>query len=171
MPRVCIAYTRPRQLFFKYVFFSRSKSDLKTCADSEEAFHCASDWTFEQCGQVVDSKFNYHGCKKIENDKYNFFECLNRNEKAQVLFKKPPVPKKMTEQAINYNTVLVFNETSETIFCGQRNFSLNEFKELKEKYGNENCLLKNGQNVTLSKLWIYLKTDFSFKLSPKLDDL
>ena len=77
----------------------------------------------------------------------------------------------MTEQAINYNTVLDFNETSETIFCGQRTFSLNEFKELKEKYGNENCLLKNGQNVTLSTLWIYLKTDFSFKLSPKLDDL
>ena len=144
---------------------------MKTCANPGKAFQCDADWTFEQCGQLKNSKFQNFGCKKENSKKYNFFECLNRNEKAQVLFKNPPVPKKVTEQATNYNEVLVFNETSSFIYCGQRNFSLDKFKELKEKYGDENCLLKDGQNVTLSDLWIKLKTDFSFKMSPKLDEL
>ena len=147
---------------------------MKTCADPNTPYNCELDWTFEQCGQVENSKFKYHGCKKERSFKYDHIQCLNRYEKAPVLFKNPPAPKDgngRNEQATNYNQVLNFNATSGTIFCGQRNFSLDQLKELKEKYGNENCLLNDGQNVSLSDLWIYLKTDFSFKMSPKFDQL
>ena len=74
-----------------------------------------------------------------------------------------------TFQAVNYNEVL--NYTDKGFICGQQNISWADFKTKKKSHGNEKCILKNGENVTLSRLWIDLKTDFSFEMSPKLTDL
>ena len=79
------------------------------------------------------------------------------------------MPKQKSYQAVNYNEVLNFNNKS--FICGQQNISWADFKTRKKSRGSEKCLLKNGENVTLSKLWLDLIRDYSFEMSPKLTDL
>ena len=119
------------------------------------------------CGQLKESKYQNYGCQ-LENPSKNYFECTNRNDKSDILFKNPPVPEEKGSQAVNYNEVLNFNNNS--FMCGQQEISWADF-ETKQSNGSEKCQLKNGKNVTLSKLWRDLKTDYSFKMSPKLTEL
>ena len=153
-------------LFF--LFFSQS--DLDTCADPEKTVKCTENWGLKDCGQLKDSKYQNYACQNADSKTYDFFYCTNRNDKVGTLFKNPPVPpKQKTFQAVNYNEVL--NYTDKGFICGQQNISWADFKTNKKSHGNEKCILKNGENVTLSRLWIDLKTDFSFQMSPKLTDL
>ena len=123
----------------------------------------------KDCGQLQGSKYQNYGCQREDSKTYDYFECSNRNDKVDILFKNPPVPKQKTFKAVNYNEVLNFNDKS--FFCGQQKISWADFKTKKKSHGNEKCILKNGENVTLSRLWIDLKTDFSFQMSPKLTDI
>ena len=60
------------------------------------------------CGQLQDSKYQNYGCQSENSKTLDFFECSNRNDKADILFKNPPVPKQKTFKAANYNEVLEF---------------------------------------------------------------
>ena len=121
----------------------------------------------KDCGQLQDFKFQNFGCQYDYIKTDDFFECANRNDKVDILFKNPPVPKQKSYQAVNYNEVLNFNDKS--FFCGQQKIFWSDFGDHWDS--NEECLLKNGDNVTITQLWDDLMTDFSFKMSPKLTDL
>ena len=147
--------------------FLFSESDVLTCANPKKTVNCAENGFFKDCGQLQDSKFQNYGCQREDSKTYDYFECSNRNDKVDILFKNPPVPKQKSYQAVNYNEVLNFNNQS--FFCGQQEISWADFH--KHWFSNEKCLLKNGENVTLSDLDTDLRTDYSFKMSPKLTEL
>ena len=124
---------------------------------------------YKDCGQIQDSKYQNFGCQSENSKTSDYFLCTNRNDKADILFKNPPVTKQKSYQAVNYNEVLNFNNQS--FFCGQQEISWADFLTKRYSHGNEKCLLKNGENVKLSRLWIDLKRDYSFEMSPKLTEL
>ena len=158
----------PSKCIYEKSFFF-SQSDVLTCADPIKTVNCAENWGYKDCGQLHNSKYQNFGCHQENSKTKDYFECSNRNDKADILFKNPPVPKQKTFQAVNYNEVLNFNNNS--FFCGQQEISWADFKTKKKIHGSEKCLLKNEESVTLSKLWIDLKTDYSFKMSPILKKL
>ena len=86
-----------------------------------------------------------------------------------ILFTKPPVIAKKTYQATNYNQVLLYDDTS--IYCGTHNFTYEYFHDARYEFEEEPCNLLNGRNVSISTLWLDLKMDFSFEMSPILDKL
>ena len=151
----------------KTFFFS--ESDLLTCADPQKTVNCTENWGRKDCGQIKDSKFQNYGCQDVNSHTFDYFVCSNRKDKEEILFKNPPVPKQKSRQAWNFNEVLNF--TDQGFICGQREISWADFRTTKKRHGSENCLLKNGENVTIRELWIRLKTDYTFKMSPKLNDL
>ena len=145
-----------------------SKSDLESCTDPEK-FKCEENYRFKDCGQLKDSQFQSFGCQHVDSETRDYFDCSNRIDKATILFKEPPVPKNTTFQSDNYNEILTFND--EDIHCGEFNISWADFKQMSERNGSKHCLLNNGNKVTISDLWIDLKADFSFKMSPKITQL
>ena len=160
--------TYPSKCIYEKSFFF-SKSDVLTCADPNKTVNCAKNWRMTDCGQLQGSKYQNYGCQREDSKTYDYFECSNRNDKVDILFKNPPVPKQKSRQAVNYNEVLNFSNKSFT--CGQQNISWADFLTKRNSHGSEKCLLKNGENVTLSRLWLDLKRDYSFEMSPKLTEL
>ena len=160
--------TYPSKCIYEQSFFF-SQSDLDNCADPQKTVNCSENYFHKDCGQLKDSKFQNYGCQQEDSKTRDYFECSNRNDKEDILFKNPPVPKQKSFQAPNFNEVLNFTE--EKIICGQREIPWNYFMQHVYYYGNENCLLKNGENMTISQLWSNLIQDYSFKMSPKLNDL
>ena len=156
----------PSNCIYEKCFFF-SKSDVLACADPNKTVNCAKNWRMTDCGQLQGSKYQNYGCQREDSKTYDYFECSNRNDKVDILFKNPPVPKQKSRQAVNYNEVLNFNNQS--FFCGQQEIFWADFK--KHWWSNEKCLLKNGENVTLSELDTALRTDYSFKMSSKLTEL
>jgi len=144
---------------------------LETCADPQRTlnFSCDENWGRKDCGQLKDSQFKNFGCQKVDSETEDFFRCTNRMDKQNILFKQPPVPKNRTQQAVNYNVVLNF--TNEVIHCGDFDIAWTELKEMRYRNGSLKCPLKNGREVSLSKLWFDLKRDFSFEMSPKMTQL
>ena len=76
---------------------------------------------------------------------------------------------KETRSAPNYNTVLLFDD--DYIYCGKYNFTYDDFYQLKEDHGTEDCDLADGSRVPIGELWYHLIKDFSFKMTKKMDDL
>ena len=161
-----VKYLEPSKCIYEKSFFF-SHSDLRNCADPKKTVNCTENWLRKDCGQLQDSKFQNYGCQLDDGKTGDYFECSNRNDKVDILFKNPPVPKQKSWQAVNYNEVVNFNNQS--FFCGQQEISWVNFSQ--HWYSNENCLLKNGENVTISKLSLSLMTDYSFKMSPRLTEL
>ena len=158
--------TYPSKCIYGKSFFF-SQSDVLTCADPNKTVNCAENWAYKDCGQLHNSKYQNFGCQRENSKTLDYFECSNRNDKADILFKNPPVPKQKSYQAVNYNEVLNF--TDQSFFCGQKEINWADFK--KHWWSNEKCLLKNGENVKLCNLLIDLKRDYSFEMSPKLTEL
>ena len=152
-------------IYEKSFFFS--KSDALTCADPNKTVNCAENWGFKDCGQLHNSKYKNYGCQHEDTKTRDYFQCSNRNDKADILFKNPPVPKQKSYQAVNYNEVLNFNNQS--FFCGQQEISWADVWQHQDN--KEKCPLKNGENKTIEELIIDLLTDYSFKMSPKLTEL
>ena len=148
-------------------------SDRFNCSKPYEAslFTCEGEWMHEDCGQLENSKHQNYGCKHVDGEKYEYFECINRMDKARILFdfNNPPVPSNRTQTPRNYNEILNFDENF--IYCGQRNISYDEFVEIKKWNATEKCFLGNLQNITLRQLWNDLLTDFSFNYSYKFGEL
>ena len=90
-------------------------------------------------------------------------------DKVDILFKNPPVPLKKTRQNYNYNEILNFDE--QFIYCDSKNVSYESLKLVKKGNHRLRCPLKNGKSISIGDIWNDLKTDFSFKMSPKLDKL
>ena len=149
-----------------------SKSDLETCADPQRTlnFTCNENYRQKDCGQLKDSQFKNFGCQFVHSETQDYFACANRIDKQNILFKEPPVPKERTWQADNYNVILNF--TDEVIHCGDFDIPWTELKKMEESDESLKCRLKNGsREVSLSELWIDLKTDYSFEMSPKMTKL
>ena len=91
-------------------------------------------------------------------------------DKNESLFNRPPVPKQKTSNAAPfYNSILLYDESY--IYCGKLNFSYEEFYDVTMQYGDESCEFRTGDTVAMINLWIDLKTDFSFEMTKKLNDL
>lgn len=147
-----------------------SKSDISNC--SNEA-NCTENGKFENCGQIEDALYQNYGCKNPFQSLSGEFFCANRMDKSDILFDKPPVRFLHNDHYIhdfNVNQFLNFDE--ENIYCGKRNISYEAFKDVMEMYRYEECDLKdNNMHMTIDYIWKGLLTDFSFKMSSKLDEL
>ena len=99
----------------------------------------------------------------------SYFECANRNDKKEVLFSTPPIPKNKKTKVYFFNTDLLFDET--TIYCGKFNFSYEDFYEVSVQHSHEFCDLLNGEKIPLDDLFWSLLLDFSFKQTGKMNGL
>ena len=144
---------------------------MDNCPDPQRTlnFTCNENLGFKDCGQLKDSRFKNFGCQEEDSKNVDYFECSNRMDKQQILFKEPPVPKNRTEQGVNYNVVLNF--TDEVIHCGDFDIPWTKLKEMRYREGSKMCSLKNGREVSLSQLWLQLLQDYSYRLSPKMNEL
>ena len=161
-----MSYTYPSKCIYEKSFFF-SQSDVLTCADPNKTVNCAENWHWKDCGQIHNSKYKNYECLYEDSRTADFFYCSNRNDKVDILFKNPPVSKQRSYQAVNYNEVLTFN--NESFFCGQQEISWADFGD--HWNSNEKCLLKNGDNETIIRLWGDLIRDYSFNMSHKLTEL
>ena len=146
-------------------------NDFSICSNKSAALDCGSQWVYEDCGLLENAKWVNYGCKHANHDVFahDHFECANRMDKMDVIFKNPPVhltPAWAT--AINYNQVLEFNETH--IICGTHDFRYEDFYEVQLQYGKAKCELKDGRKVQLKGLWGDLTLDFSFEKSYKMEE-
>ena len=151
------------------------KTNILQCSDEKKEPNCTENWGYENCGQMKDAKYKNYGCKFLNAAVNDRFECANRMDKSGVLFTNPPVQRTKEGQAnfqqvgMNMNQVLIFDEKN--IYCGERNITYEELSEVVHFHGYETCQLKNGMHLTLLDIWVQLVTDFSFKMSSKLDEL
>ena len=137
---------------------------MKLCSNPDEnPWDCKNQWDSEDCGQLPNAKFKNYGCKHVNSEAFDHFECANRKDKENVLFNRPTVPTKTTKQAINYNIVLDYNETH--INCGNNNsFEYKDFNDKRKvNNGQDRCQLLDGRSVNLQILWVELLQDYSFE--------
>ena len=146
-----------------------SQSDISECSKTNSPVRCDENIFYQDCGNIKDSLYENYGCTATESEIYDYFDCANRMDKVNILFTKPPVIAKKTYQATNYNQVLLYDDTS--IYCGTHNFTYEYFHDARYEFEEEPCNLLNGRNVSISTLWLDLKMDFSFEMSPILDKL
>ena len=85
------------------------------------------------------------------------------------MFENPPVSLKKTRSSINYNTELLFND--DYIYCGTYNFTYDNFSQIQQDHGNEDCNLADGHRVQIGALFTDLLRDFSFNMTKKMNDL
>ena len=142
-----------------------SKSDLLLCANPK-AINCTQNWSEIDCGQLDNAKYRNIGCKLDFSRELDNFECSNRNDKKELLFKMAPVQSEKTFQARNFNELLSFDQTY--IYCGSFNFTFEEFYDTARKFAFEECNLTDGTKIRMESLWANLATDFSFKRNDKI---
>lgn len=147
------------------ILFS-SFSDLLHCSNPD--FNCSENYLYKDCRQLGNSKFQNYGCTDIESFK-EYFQCANRMDKRDTLFQRSPMSKGKTAEGTFYNTALSFDDFN--IYCGQRNFSFEEFYEVRKQFGQDDCELANGKRIQIQELWSNLLIDFSFKKAQKMNDL
>ena len=122
------------------------------------------------CEQLTDSNFKNYGCERPSIYDNTFFECSNRMDKKKVLFESPPISvKKATQNGINFNTELSFDD--DYIYCGKYNFTYEDFNQVRQNHGTDNCYMADGRQITIGDLWASLLTDFSFNMTKKMNKL
>ena len=84
------------------------------------------------------------------------------------MFEAPSVSVKKST-TINYNTELVFDE--DYIYCGKYNFTYEDFNQVRQDHGMEDCDLVDGTKEAIGDLWFYLLKDFSFNMTKKMNEL
>ena len=121
------------------------------------------------CEQLTDSNFKNYGCERTSDYGNVFFECPNRMDKKKVLFESPPISvKKATRNSINFNTELLFDD--DYIYCGKYNFTYEDFYQVRQDHGMEDCDLANGKRIKIDNLWQDLLKDFSFNMTNKMNE-
>ena len=146
-----------------------SESDLEICSDLEnDRLNCTTEPDHQKCGQLPNAKYQNYGCMHLNSEELPYFECSNRMDKASILFTRTPVPTKKTEDAINYNQVLNYDQ--DKIFCGHKDILYENLKGEGIFNENELCSLKGNKTVNFQKLWIDLRGDFSFNMSSKIGE-
>ena len=144
-----------------------SFSDLLLCTKPDGVY--CEQHSYKTCEQVPNANFNNYGCTTPNTYQDRYFRCANRMDKKDFLFNRPPILKKNEEIATFYNDVLSFDDSY--IYCGKLNFSFEDFKNVMRQHGSEECRLSHGQTTHIVNLWIDLKTDFSFKMTKKMNEL
>ena len=130
--------------------------------------NCTENYDREDCGQLDNTNFKNYGCKLSNGYETDYFQCSNRNDKKEVLFEAPSVSVKKST-TINYNTELVFDE--DYIYCGKYNFTYEDFNQVRQDHGMEDCDLVDGTKEAIGDLWFYLLKDFSFNMTKKMNEL
>ena len=153
-------FSKKQISFILEYFLDCSKSDLLLCANPN-AINCTQNWNKVDCGQLVNAKYKNFECKFDFSTELDNFECSNRIDKKELLFKMAPVPSEKTFQARNFNELLSFDQTY--IYCGSFNFTFEDFYDTARKFAFEECILNDGTKIRLESLWANLATDFSFK--------
>ena len=64
---------------------------------------------------------------------------------------------------------MLFDE--DYIYCGKYNFTYEDFNQVRQDHGYEDCDLADGRKLAIGKLWSDLLTDFSFKMTKKMNVL
>ena len=152
-----------------------SGSDVEYCSTPNDNFECTDDWNMKgQCEQVPGAKYQNYNCEFIYGEQINFFTCLNRMDKKNVLFKTPPVPEKKKEKSFNYNELLPYD--NKTIFCmntngSALNITYEALGETSKVQGDLVCQLQNDNSVILEQLWEDLLVDFTFEMSHKIGEI
>ena len=91
-------------------------------------------------------------------------------DKKKVLFESPPISvKKATKNGINFNTELSFDD--DYIYCGKYNFTYEDFNQVRQNHGTDNCYMADGRQITIGNIWASLLTDFSFNMTKKMNEL
>ena len=122
------------------------------------------------CEQLTDSNFKNYGCERPSIYDNTFFECSNRMDKKKVLFESPPISvKKATKNGINFNTELSFDD--DYIYCGKYNFTYEDFNQVRQNHGTDNCYMADGRQITIGDIWTSLLTNFSFNMTKKMNKL
>ena len=122
------------------------------------------------CEQLTDSNFKNYGCERTSDYGNVFFECPNRMDKKEVLFESPPISgKKATKNSINFNTELLFDD--DYIYCGKYNFTYEDFNQVRQNHGTDNCYMADGRQIAIEDIWGSLLTDFSFNMTKKMNEL
>ena len=98
-----------------------------------------------------------------------YFGCTNRMDKKEILFERPPISLQKARQSINYNTELLHDDVY--IYCGQFNFTYEEFYQARQENGMKYCYLGDGKVITIADLWYDLITDFSFNMTKKMNEV
>ena len=131
--------------------------------------NCTENYYHEDCEQLENANFNSYGCKLVDDDESDYFACSNRMDKKEVLFESPPISVKKTRNSINYNTELLFDDYY--IYCGKYNFTYEDFNQVRQDHGMEDCDLADGRKVPIGDLWYDLLIDFSFNMTEKMNEL
>ena len=90
-------------------------------------------------------------------------------DKSQEMFENPPIPTKGYQKGVLLNTLLSYDENY--IYCGEYNFTYENFKEIFEMHGQEDCTLLDEKTVEIEGLFDYLLVDFSFHGTQKIGHL
>ena len=90
-------------------------------------------------------------------------------DKKDILFERPPISLQKKRNSINYNTVLLFDDSY--IYCGKNNFTYENFSQVRQEHGFEDCELADEEMVTIGHLWSKLIVDFSFNMTDKMNEL
>ena len=89
-------------------------------------------------------------------------------DKIDTLFTQPLVAKKSSEEAVDFNKWLIYDE--EKIYCGNTNFTYEDLFEVFYADSYEKCLLRNGVVLFMEQIFYGLMLNFSFKMSNKIDE-
>ena len=144
----------------------KDESDLAQCT---KGINCEeqSDGLFQSCGQVPGATYQNFGCKSPSTfSTLPYFDCMNRMDKVETLFKRPIVFAKKKREVTNYNVLLEYDD--EFVYCGSRNISFDQLVAVTEKSPYEPCQLKSGNTVPLGKLSEAILMQFSFEKSTEL---
>ena len=131
--------------------------------------NCAENFKFDDCEQLENTKFKNYGCKHIVAYESDTFECINRSDKRDVLFESPPISIKKTRKTRNYNTELLHDDFY--IYCGEFNFTYEDFYQVSQLHGQEECEIADGTRYDIVELWQDLLTNFSFNMTKKINEL
>ena len=148
--------------------FNFSASDLLLCANPN-VINCTENFDYENCGQLNQTDFENYSCKFLSGFETDYFESPNRMDKKEALFQRPPIVVKNTRKSVNYNTELLFDDFY--IYCGNFNFTYEDFYQVTRDHGMEFCDLTDGARVRIGDLWTILQTDFSFNMTKKMNEL
>ena len=110
-----------------------------------------------------------YSCTFISGVETEYFECPNRMDKKEALFERPPILVKNTRKSVNYNTELLFDDFY--IYCGNFNFTYEDFYQVTRDHGQEYCDFADGTRLAIGDFWNILLTDFSFKMAKKMNEL
>lgn len=154
-------------MYRNFILFSAS--DLYNCGQPSTELKCKENRDYQFCEQLETVMHHNYQCQGIFFGTEDYFGCLNRSDKRDVLFSQIPVPKNKTNKGLNINLLLNFDE--QRIYCGTFNSTYEKMFETNILNGDEFCTLLSGQLVPFYQLYYNILLDYSFNMSNKIEEL